>query len=79
MLYSVVLVSALEHESSLSTPISPPSGASLPPPYRSSPYWSSQSAELSSLCYIAVSHKLCILHIVMYTHTHTHIYIYTTL
>ena len=75
MLYSVVLVSALEHESSLSTPISPPSGASLPPPYRSSPYRSSQSAELSSLCYIAASHKLHILHIVMYTY----IYVYTTL
>ena len=42
-------------------PISPPSCASLPPSLSHPSRWS-QSTELTSLCYVAASHQLTILH-----------------
>ena len=62
MLYSVVLVSAVQRsESALYTHISPPSWASLPP--LSVP----QSTEQSSLYFIADPHQPCSSHMVGYT------------
>ena len=46
-------------------PISPPSCVSLPPSL-SHPSRQSQSTELISLCYVAASHQLSILHLVVY-------------
>ena len=46
-------------------PISPPSCASLPP-FLSHPSRWSQSTELISLCYVAASHSLSVLHLVVY-------------
>ena len=46
-------------------PISPPSWASLPPSLSHPSGWS-QSMELISLCYAAISHYLSILHLAVY-------------
>ena len=46
-------------------PISPPSCVSLPPSLSYPCRWS-QSTELISLCYVAASHQLSILHLVVY-------------
>ena len=46
-------------------PISPPSCVSLPPSLSHPSMWS-QSTELISLCYVAASHQLSILHLVVY-------------
>ena len=46
-------------------PISPPSYMPLPPSLSHPSRWS-QSTELTSLCYAAVSHQLSILHMVVY-------------
>ena len=46
-------------------PISPPSCVSLPPSLSHLSRWS-QSTELISLCYVASSHQLSILHLVVY-------------
>ena len=46
-------------------PISPPSCVSLPPSLPHPSRWS-QSTELISLCYVAASHQLPILHLVVY-------------
>ena len=46
-------------------PISPPSCVSLPPSLSHPSRWS-QSTELISLCYVAASHQLSILHLVVY-------------
>ena len=46
-------------------PISPPSGASLPPSI-SHPSRSTQSIELIALCQVAASHQPSILHLVVY-------------
>ena len=65
MLYSVGLASAVQRlESAVSIDISPHLEA---PPHRALPSRSSQSSELSSLCYTAPSHELSILHVVVYT------------
>ena len=67
MLYNVVLVSALQqHESAISIHMSLPSWTSLPLPSHLSRL--SQSTGLSSLCYTTTSHKLSILHMIMYMH-----------
>ena len=72
-----MLVSAIQqHESVICIHISPSSWVSLPPP-PSYPYRSTQSTELSSLCYIAHLHSLAILHIVMYVCTC--VYMWTSL
>ena len=65
MLYNIVSVSAVQHESA-SKYTYVPSLLSLlpsPPPH---PSRSSQRTELSSLCYSAASHVLSALHIVVY-------------
>ena len=49
----------------LTYPISPPSCTSLPPSLSHPSRWS-QSTELISLCYVAASHWLSILHLVVY-------------
>ena len=46
-------------------PISPPSCVSLPPSLSRPSRWS-QSTELISLCYVAASHQLSVLHLVVY-------------
>ena len=46
-------------------PISPPSCVSLPPSLSHPSRWT-QSPELISLCYVAASHQLSILHLVVY-------------
>ena len=46
-------------------PISPPSCVSLPPSLSHPSRWS-QRTELISLCYVAASHQLSILHLVLY-------------
>ena len=46
-------------------PISPPSSVSLPPSLSHHSRWS-QSTKLISLCYVAASHGLSILHLVVY-------------
>ena len=46
-------------------PISPPSFVSLPPSLSHPSRWS-QSTELISLCYVAASHQLSILHLVVF-------------
>ena len=58
LLFSVVLISAIQHESTINVHISPPS-------WMSHPSRSSQSPELSSPCYRAGSHWLSALHMVM--------------
>ena len=66
LLYNVALASAAQQcESALCLHISPPSGASLSPP-QSHPSRSSQSTQLSSLCYTAAFHQLAILHMDVY-------------
>ena len=66
LLYNVVLASAAQQcESALCWHISPPAGASLPPPQSHSSR-SSQSTQLSSPCYTAAFHQLAILHMDVY-------------
>ena len=67
LLYNVALVSAVRQcESAMNKHISPPSWASLPFP--SQPSRSSQSTRMGSLCYIASSHQLVILHMIVCTY-----------
>ena len=59
MLYNVVLVSAIQHESAISIHLSPPSRS----PHTH--FRLSQSIRLSSLCYTATFYYISILHMVM--------------
>ena len=62
-----MLVSSIQqHGLAISTHIPPPFWASIPPPHPTHPPRSSQSTELSSLCYIVTSHQLSILHMLVY-------------
>ena len=66
LLYSVVLVSAIDqHESAIGIHVSPPSWTSLPPPTLSHPS-SHRALDLNSLHHTENSPWLSILHMVMY-------------
>ena len=66
LLYNFVLVTAVQHESFIIIYIYIPSILHLPPLPPSYPSRSSQSARLGPLCYLATSHQLSILHMVVY-------------
>jgi len=71
LLYSIVFVSTIKHESVITVCVCVcvflPSWASLQlPPSPSCPFRSSQSARLGSLCYIATSHQISVLYMIMY-------------
>ena len=65
MLYNVLLVSAVKQSgSAICVHIPPPPGTALPPASR--PTKSSQSPELSSMCYTAVSYELSVSYMEVY-------------
>ena len=66
LFFSWSIISIQQHESAICIHIPPPPSASLPPHPCPIPLRSSQSTKLSCLCYIAASHQLAILHIVVY-------------
>ena len=65
MLCQFLLYNKVNQHTCTYIPISPPSCVSLPPSVSHTSRWS-QSTELTSLCYTAVSHQLSILHLVVY-------------
>ena len=62
LLYNVLLVFAVQHESAIIILVSPPSWVCFPSPHPRS----SQSTRLGSLCNTATSHWLSILHTIVY-------------